>query len=105
MRGVTTEVDKDNDTALVEVSDESARSGLIEKLLDAAGDEPRQIKVLTGGNHPAYRVPLALAKKAGLVHRAAPQKAAPKKAASKADTDSKTEDDNSSAAADEQSGD
>lgn len=105
MRGVTTEVDKDNDTALVEVSDETARSGLIEKLLDAAGDEPRQIKVLTGGNHPAYRVPLALAKKAGLVHRAAPQKAAAKAAPKAADADSKTEDAKGSAPADDKSGD
>lgn len=83
MRGVTTEVNQDNDTAVVEVTDREARAGLIEKLLDAAGDDPRQIKVLTGGRNQQYRVPLALAKKAGLIHRPAAKKAAPAKAAPK----------------------
>ncbi|MGW5147543.1 hypothetical protein [Rhodococcus koreensis] len=82
MRGVSTEVDKDTDTALVEVLDEKVRATVLSKLLDAAGDNKRQIKILTGGRTQQYRVPLALAKKAGVVDRTA-AKAAPKKAADK----------------------
>lgn len=73
MRGVVTHVDKDLDVALIEVTDPKVRAGLEEKLLESAGDNPREIRRLTGGNSVRYQVPLALAKKAGVIARAAPK--------------------------------
>lgn len=88
MRGVETTVT--DEVATVEILDEKVRGQVLDKLLEAAGEQPRQVRILTGGRSATYRVPLALARKAGVVDRA-PAKKAPAKAADKP-TDKNAED-------------